>query len=202
MKKETKIRKGTCSRKTSETNIAVELELLKAAESVIDTGVPFFDHMLSAMARHGRLTLNLKCVGDVEIDDHHSVEDTGICLGEALKKALGGKGGIYRFGEASVPMDDALATVALDLSGRAFFKYTGPPMQGQIGKYSEELTIEFLRAFADNGGINLHVQVVSGDNRHHIHEAVFKALGMALRKAVEIDPLLDGVVPSTKGTIS
>ena len=202
MKKETTVRKGTSSRKTSETDIAVELELLRSAESVIDTGVPFFDHMLSAMSRHGRFKLNLKCVGDVEIDDHHSVEDTGICLGEALKDALGEKRGIHRFGEASAPMDDALATVALDLSGRSFFKYTGPPMQGQVGKYSEELTIEFLRAFADNGGINLHVQVSSGDNRHHIHEAVFKALGMALRRAIEMDPLLEGVVPSTKGTIS
>ena len=202
MKKEMTSRKGTFSRKTSETDIEVFLILEDADKSGIESGVPFFDHMLSAMARHGRIKLDLKCVGDTEIDDHHSVEDTGICLGQALKEALADKAGIHRFGEASAPMDDALATVTLDISGRAFFRYSGPPLQGQVGNYAEELTIEFLRAFADNGGINLHVNVSYGDNRHHIHEAIFKALGLALRKAVAIDPLLGGAVPSTKGTIS
>ena len=201
MKKEDKIRKGTFSRKTSETDITVTLELENTEDSSIDAGVPFFEHMLSAMARHGRIKVDLKCVGDTEIDDHHSVEDMGICVGQALKEALGKKTGIHRFGEATAPMDDALAVVALDISGRSFFRYTGPALQGQVGRYDEELTLEFLRAFADNGGINLHVSVTSGDNRHHIHEAIFKALGLALRKAVEIDPLMKGNIPSYGGCL-
>ncbi len=202
MNRKSLTRKGTCKRKTSETEISVAIELENVSSSKINSGVPFFDHMLSAMVRHGRMMLDLKCAGDIEIDDHHSVEDIGISLGQALKGALGEKAGIFRFGEASAPMDEALATAVIDLSGRAFFKYTGPRLDGTVGRYAEELTIEFLRAFADNAGMNLHITVEYGDNRHHIHEAIFKALGLALRKAAADDEILAGNVPSTKGTIS
>ena len=194
------IRKSEYSRKTNETDISVTLELASHRESSIATGVPFMDHMLLSFAKHGRMTLNLICSGDTNIDDHHSVEDIGICLGSAFASALGGKEGIYRFGEASVPMDDALALSALDLSGRGHFDYKGPELNGYIGRYSEELTIEFFKAFAVNGGVNLHIHVLSGNNRHHIHEAVFKSAAVALYRAALIDPLIDGSILSTKGT--
>ncbi len=202
MKNKPETRSGGCKRKTSETDITISLELESAADSRINSGVPFFDHMLSAMCRHGRMMIDLRCAGDNEIDDHHSVEDIGICFGTALKEALGEKKGICRFGEASAPMDEALASVVVDLSGRSFFKYTGPALDRTIGRYEEELSLEFFRAFADNAGLNLHVNVRYGDNRHHIHEAVYKALGMALRRAVAFDDILNGGVPSTKGTIA
>ncbi|OQA94137.1 MAG: Imidazoleglycerol-phosphate dehydratase [Spirochaetes bacterium ADurb.Bin218] len=169
--------------------------------SRISSGVPFFDHMLNSMARHGRMSFELKCSGDTHIDDHHSVEDIGICLGMAFREALGDKSGIRRFGSAIIPMDEALTLVAVDISGRAFFKYTGQSLKGAINTYSEELTLEFLRAFADNAMINLHVEQKYGDNRHHVHESIFKALGVALFNAYFKDESLRGVVPSTKGII-
>jgi len=193
------IRKSEYSRKTNETDISVSLELASPADAVINSGVPFLDHMLLSFAKHGRMAVNLTCNGDTNIDDHHSVEDTGICLGLAFASALGDKKGIYRFGEASVPMDDALVLSALDLSGRGYFEYKGPELNGYIGRYSEELTIEFFRAFAVNGGVNLHVHVLSGSNRHHIHEAVFKSAAVALYRATLIDPLIGDSILSTKG---
>ena len=188
-------------RKTLETSIRLELDLDSREKSVISSGVDFFDHMLNSMSRHGRCYMNLSCSGDTHVDDHHTVEDTGICLGMALREALGNKAGIRRFGHAMIPMDDALAVTVIDLSGRAYFKYTGIPLVGQIKNYSEELTTEFLRSLSDNAGMNLHVVLKSGDNRHHIHEAIFKSLGVALHSAFYIDAALGGAVPSTKGMI-
>ncbi len=188
-------------RKTLETSIRLELDLDSRVKSVISSGVDFFDHMLNSMSKHGRFYINLACTGDTYIDDHHTVEDIGICMGMAFRQALGDKTGIRRFGHAMIPMDDALAVTAVDLSGRAYFKYTGVPLTGQIKNYSEELTMEFLRALSDNGGINLHAELRHGDNRHHIHEALFKSLGVALHAASSIDPELGGAVLSTKGII-
>ncbi|OHD70088.1 MAG: imidazoleglycerol-phosphate dehydratase [Spirochaetes bacterium RBG_16_49_21] len=194
-------RKSSVKRKTLETDIAVDLVLESARKSEITTGVPFLDHMLESMSKHGRFWLKLSCSGDREIDDHHSVEDIGISMGTALKQALGDKEGILRFGDAIIPMDDALTMIAVDLSGRPYFKYTGPVLDGSIGPYSEELTDEFLRAFATNAGMNLHVTVFCGQNKHHVHETIFKALGIALYKASSKDDFLQGGVLSTKGTI-
>ncbi|HSV96215.1 MAG TPA: imidazoleglycerol-phosphate dehydratase HisB [Spirochaetota bacterium] len=196
------MRKAEIKRKTSETDVAIRLVLDSAEKSSISTGVPFFDHMLDATARHGHIFLEIACTGDYKLDDHHTVEDTGICFGKALRKALGEKAGIERFGQAVIPMDDALAMSVVDLSGRSYFKYTGPELSGYINRYSEELTMEFLRSFSANAEINLHVLLYYGDNRHHIHEAVFKSLGVALRRACTIQPDYGDVVPSTKGTIS
>jgi imidazoleglycerol-phosphate dehydratase len=195
------LRSGSFERTTSETSISVKLALGSSAISVISSGVPFFDHMLSAFSRHGRFALELECKGDTHIDDHHSVEDCGICIGTALQRALGDKAGINRFGFASVPMDETLAQVSIDLSGRAYFVYSGPELEGYISAYNAELTREFLYALAMNCGCNLHVQVVYGSNRHHIHEAIFKALGVALRQAVERSRGFDAV-PSTKGVLA
>ncbi len=194
-------RKAEIRRKTRETDIQLRIALDSAEESKISSGIPFFDHMLSALSRHGRFCLNLECRGDYEVDDHHSIEDIGICLGKALKRALGDKAGIRRFGEASVPMDDALAQSSLDLSGRSYFRYTGGELSGYIGRYSEELTLEFMRSLAVNAGINLHLRLLYGENRHHIHEALFKALGVSLHRAVGRDEILGDVIPSTKGTL-
>jgi imidazoleglycerol-phosphate dehydratase len=194
-------RKGSISRKTKETDITVELLLDSVQKSDIQSGVPFFDHMLDSMSRHGRFRLTLTCRGDREVDDHHSVEDIGICTGLAFKQALGDKAGIVRFGDATIPMDDALTMVAVDISGRPFYKYTGPMLNGSIATYNEELTDEFLRAFAINAGVNLHVMVYYGQNKHHVHETIFKALGIAMYKAACTDDSLEGEVPSTKGIL-
>lgn len=195
------IRKAEIKRTTSETDILVRLNLDDGNGSALRSGVPFFDHMLNSMASHGRFHLVVECSGDLEVDDHHTVEDVGICIGKAFKKALGDKAGIERFGSATVPMDDSLTMVAVDLSGRAFFKYSGRDLKGVIGKYSEELTVEFLRAFAQHGEFNLHVQLLYGENDHHAHESIFKALGVALRKAFSVTADRLGDIPSTKGTL-
>ncbi len=194
-------RKATVTRKTLETDISLTLVLESADPSRISSGVPFFDHMLSSFARHGRMYIDLECRGDCQVDDHHSVEDIGICLGKALKRALGDKAGINRFGEATVPMDDALTQAVVDLSGRAFYSYGGGGLAGYIGRYAEELTAEFLRALAVNAEMNLHIDQRRGENRHHIHESIFKALGVALARAFRFDPALGNAIPTTKGTI-
>lgn len=188
-------------RKTLETDIRVEINLDKSIPSDIQTGVPFFDHMLNSMARHGRFYSAIKCTGDIHVDDHHTVEDIGICLGKAFKEALGSKSGIRRFGHAIVPMDDALTLTAVDLSGRPFFKYTGIDLKGYIKDYNEEMTVEFMRSFADNAEMNLHIEQKYGNNRHHIHESIFKSVGFALYNSFMIDESLKGSIPSTKGTI-
>ena len=194
-------RNASISRKTKETDISIDLTLDSLKESEISTGVPFFDHMLTSMSKHGRFFMKLKCKGDYEIDDHHSVEDVGITMGQAFDKALGEKKGIVRFSDATVPMDEALAMSSIDVSGRPFFNYSGKELKGYIGKYNEELTIEFLRSFAMNAKINLHINVFYGDNGHHLHEAIFKALGVSLHKAMKVDDTLQGKIQSTKGSI-
>ncbi len=194
-------RTAQVKRKTSETDIKLSLKLGSIEESKIDSSSGFFNHMLTAAGKHGRIFLDIVCKGDNEVDDHHSIEDIGICLGKAFRKALGDKAGINRFGFASIPMDDALCQVSVDLSGRAFYSYNGIELKGNIKEYCEELTPEFLFAFAINAKINLHVNLISGNNRHHIHEAIFKALGVALYKAYSFDNLLGKEILSTKGTI-
>lgn len=194
-------RSAAVKRTTRETDISVSIELDSLRESSIQSGVPFFDHMISAFSRHGRVAMELSCKGDTHIDDHHSVEDIGICLGKAILRALGDRAGITRFGFASVPMDDALALVSIDISGRPWFSYDGPELAGKIGNYDAELTKEFLQSLAFNAQLNLHVDVRRGANAHHIHEAIFKSLGVALRIAASIDPTLEGAVPSTKGVL-
>jgi imidazoleglycerol-phosphate dehydratase len=187
-------------RKTAETDIHLGFNLDGSGDFSVDTSVPFLDHMLSLMAKHGLFDLHIKAKGDIEIDFHHTVEDVGICLGEALKKALGKKEGIKRYGAASVPMMEALASVVLDLSDRPMVVYKVGLPQEKVGGFDGELAEEFLRAFATNGGINLHVNLLYGSNMHHIIEAIFKALGRALDTATQLDDRIKGVL-STKGKL-
>ena len=194
------MRKGSVSRRTAETDISVSLELDGTGKAEVHSGIGFFDHMLNLFAAHGLFDLTVQCNGDIEVDGHHSVEDIGIALGDALKEALGDKKGIARYGSFYLPMDESLALVALDISGRPFLVYDGGEMAPMIGGYDTELTEEFLRAFAFHAGITLHVKVLSGTNSHHKVEAVFKALGHAIRQAVEDDPRVEGI-PYTKGML-
>ncbi len=194
------MRTASVERKTAETAIRLVLNLDGRGNGVTDSGIGFFDHMLNLMASHGLLDLTLACDGDLEVDGHHSIEDIGIALGQAFKQAIGDKKGIRRYGTFYLPMDEALAFVSLDISGRPFLVYDGGEMAPMIGGYDTELTEEFLRAFAFHAGITLHVKVLYGTNSHHKVEAVFKALGHAIRQAVEDDPRVDGI-PSTKGML-
>ena len=194
------MRSGKVSRKTSETDITVALKLDGSGKRTIETGIGFFDHMLDHVARHGLFDLEVRARGDVHVDHHHTVEDVGICLGEALREALGDKSGLRRYGSAIVPMDEALATVALDLSGRAFLVYANPLDDRRAGEFLLDLIPVFLRALADRAGITLHASVQSAENPHHAAEAIFKALGRALGDAVERDPRVKDV-PSTKGVL-
>lgn len=187
-------------RKTAETGIELTLNIDGQGVSDIDTGIGFFDHMLTLFIAHGLFDLELNCDGDIDVDGHHSVEDIGIAMGNALKIALGDKVGISRYGSFYVPMDEALAFVSLDISGRPYLVYEVGEMASMIGDYDTELTEEFLRAFAVHAGITLHVKVLYGRNSHHKVEAIFKALGHALRQAVEIDSRIQGVL-STKGVL-
>ena len=188
------------NRETAETKIALQLNLDGAGKSAIDSGIGFFDHMLNLMTVHGQLDLDLRCDGDLEVDGHHSVEDIGIALGDAFKEAIGDKKGICRYGTFYLPMDESLAFVTLDISGRPFLVYDGGEMAPMVGGFDTELTEEFLRAFAMHAGITLHVKILYGTNTHHKIEAIFKALGHALRIAVNQDPKVTGV-PSTKGML-
>ena len=194
------MRQAQIQRSTKETSINISVNLDGEGVSNINTGIGFFDHMLTLFASHGRLDLDVECDGDIEVDGHHSVEDIGITLGLAVKQALGDKRGINRYGTFYLPMDEALAFVSLDISGRPYLVYDGGEMAPMIGSYDTELTEEFLRAFAFNAGITLHVKVLYGKNSHHKVEAIFKALGHALRIAVENDPRMKDI-PSTKGVI-
>lgn len=193
-------RSASISRKTKETDIALSLDVDGGSVVDVQTGVGFFDHMLDLLARHGLLDLKIKAVGDLHVDPHHTVEDVGICIGQALEKAIGDKVGINRYGWASVPMDESLAHVALDLSGRPAFvfnvAFTGP----LIGTFPVELVEEFFKSIANVGKMNLHINLAYGTNNHHIAEAIFKAFARALRIAVSIDPRQKGV-PSTKGSL-
>lgn len=195
------MRKSKITRKTAETNITVELNLDGTGCYDNQTGVGFFDHMLDQLARHSLIDMKIRTKGDLHIDDHHTVEDTGIALGQALSGALGDKKGIRRYGECHLPMDDALVRAALDLSGRPFLVSNLAMPTAKIGTFDAELVREFFQAFASHGGITLHLDQLHGINSHHIAEAAFKAVARALRLAVETDPRKSGEVPSTKGTL-
>lgn len=188
-------------RKTKETDIQVELNLDGQGNIEIGTGIPFFDHMLSALGKHGIFDLKVIAKGDLEVDGHHTVEDVGICLGQALKEALGNKKGIRRYGSALVPMDESLALVAMDISGRPYLVYDVNLPVETIGTYDTNLTVEFLQAFVASAGVTLHVKILSGRNAHHMVEAIFKGLAIALQAAVEVNPRIVEVIPSTKGVI-
>lgn len=194
-------REAFIERNTSETRIKTRLAVDGKGTSAVRSGVPFFDHMLTLFARHGLFDLDLDAQGDIEVDFHHTVEDTGITLGLALTKALGDKKGIRRYGLAYVPMDEALVRVVVDLSGRPYLAYNAPSNVEAIGgNFSFQLVEEFLRAVAVNGGMNLHVDILAGRDAHHMAEGVFKALARALDSATQIDPRVEGV-PSTKGVL-
>jgi imidazoleglycerol-phosphate dehydratase len=187
-------------RKTTETNIQLEIDLDKAAGSKIDTTIPFFDHMLELFARHGFFKLIIKSKGDTQVDDHHLVEDIGICLGQAMGQALGKKMGINRYGSACVPMDECLCRVDLDISGRPYLIYNIKYERRKIGGFDPALVKEFFKAFTDHSGITLHINLAYGNNSHHIIEAVFKAFARALREAVTLNDNINGVL-STKGRL-
>lgn len=193
-------RNADIKRKTNETDIELTLNLDGSGQSQNATGVGFFDHMLDHVARHGLLDLSVKAQGDLHVDAHHTVEDVGICLGQALEQALGDKKGIVRFGSARVPMEDALAEVSVDLCGRAYCVYQAKYGTDKIGDFDVELVEEFLRSFSNNARMNLHVKLEYGTNSHHIAEAIFKALGRSLAEAVRHDDRV-GDVPSTKGVL-
>lgn len=196
------MRSGNVIRETRETKIDLTIDLDGSGRADVESGIGFFNHMLTLFAAHGRFDLVLNCAGDVEVDGHHSVEDIGIALGQAVHKALGDKKGITRYGTFFLPMDETLVMVSLDISGRPFLVYdAGGAMAPMIGKYDTELTEEFLRAFAFNAGITLHVKVMYGTNSHHKVEAIFKALGRALHTAVKINPETADEIPSTKGML-
>ncbi len=194
-------RQGKIVRQTAETSIKLELKLDGRGDSSIGTGIPFMDHMLTLLARHSRSDLVVTAQGDLEVDYHHTVEDLGICLGQALAAALGDGGGIARYGEASIPMDEALCSVAIDLSKRPHLTYNVPLVVEKVGVMDTELMEEFFRAFASHGGLTLHINLHYGKNQHHIFEAVFKALAHALRRAWTPDAGLDGQPLSTKGML-
>ncbi len=193
-------RSATVDRATRETTIQVTLDLDGSGLVEVDTGVPFFDHMLEAFGRHGLFDLNVRASGDLAVDAHHTVEDVGICIGQALGQALDDKAGISRFGSCSVPMDEALVLAAVDVSGRGQLHYAVELPIEVIGTFDTTLAKEFLVAFATNAGITLHVRSLAGENAHHIVEAAFKAVARALAEAVALDPRVSGV-PSTKGTL-
>ncbi|HKK85287.1 MAG TPA: imidazoleglycerol-phosphate dehydratase HisB [Roseovarius sp.] len=195
------MRNATITRKTAETEITVEINLDGTGTYDNETGVGFFDHMLDQLARHSLIDMKVRCKGDLHIDDHHTVEDVGIALGQALTQALGNKTGIRRYGACLLPMDDALVRAALDLSGRPFLVWNMELPTPKIGTFDTELVREFFQALTTHGGITLHVDALHGFNSHHIAEAGFKAVARALREAVETDPRKSDAVPSTKGAL-
>jgi len=195
------MRKAEITRTTNETEISVSVTLDGTGQHRMASGVGFFDHMLDQLARHALVDMSLAAKGDLHIDDHHTVEDCGIALGQALVRALGDKRGIRRYGECSLPMDDAQVRCALDLSGRPFLVWNVPFPTPKIGTFDTELVREFFQALATHAGITLHVDLIHGINSHHIAEAVFKAVARSLRLAVEADPRMAGSIPSTKGTL-
>ena len=194
------MRRGEVQRDTKETSVRLTIDLDGKGGSEIATGVPFLDHMLDLFSRHGLFDLQVQASGDLEIDAHHTVEDIGICLGKAVRDALGEGHGIRRYGWAILPMDETLATVALDLGGRPYFSFSIPSLDGGMGDFSMELIPEFFQAFCNNAGANMHIRVEPGRNRHHIAEAIYKAFSKALDQAVSVDPRAEGG-PSTKGKI-
>ena len=194
-------RTATIRRDTKETKVQVTLDLDGSGSAEVRTGIGFLDHMLDHFGKHGMVDLTIQGDGDLHVDDHHTAEDVGICLGQAIAKALGDKAGIRRFGSANVPMDEALASVSMDLSGRAVLVFNVRFAGDKIGTFDTQLIEEFCRALSAHAGMNLHVNVPYGANDHHVAEALFKALAQAFRAAKEIDPARRGQVPSTKGSL-
>lgn len=194
------MRQATVERVTTETSIRVTVNLDGTGQSDLDTGVPFLDHMLDQLARHSLMDLTVKAKGDTHIDDHHTVEDTGLALGEAVSKALGDRRGIRRYGSAIIPMDETLATVAIDLSNRPYLVWSVPFTRDKLGTFDTELFKEWFQAFVQKAGASLNVNT-TGVNNHHLIEASFKGLARALREALEIDPRKADAVPSTKGSL-
>jgi len=194
-------RKAKVSRDTLETQITVEVNLDGTGQSNFETGVPFLDHMLDQIARHGLIDLSVKANGDTEIDDHHTVEDIGITLGQAFQQALGDKKGLRRYGHAYVPLDEALSRVVVDFSGRPGLEMFVDFTRARVGDFDVDLAYEFFQGFVNHAGVSLHIDNLRGDNTHHQIETIFKAFGRAVRMAIELDPRMDGVMPSTKGTL-
>ncbi|WP_407186429.1 imidazoleglycerol-phosphate dehydratase HisB [Bradyrhizobium centrosematis] len=195
------MRTATIKRKTKETDIEVSVNLDGTGVANIATGIGFFDHMLDLLARHSRIDLTVKAVGDLHIDYHHTTEDTGIALGQAVKQALGNMAGITRYAGVHMPMDETLTRVVIDISGRPFLVFKADFPRDKIGEFDTELVREWFQAFAINAGVTLHVETLYGDNSHHIAESCFKGLARALRTAVAIDPKAVGEIPSTKGSL-
>ena len=195
------MRSHTITRKTAETDISVTINLDGSGTYDNQTGVGFFDHMLDQLARHALIDMTIRATGDLHVDDHHTVEDTGIALGQALATALGDKRGIVRYGSCLLPMDDALVRAALDLSGRPFLVWNVDLPSAKIGTFDTELVREFFQALSTHGGITLHVDMLHGVNSHHITEAAFKSVARALRQAIETDPRKADAIPSTKGAL-
>ncbi|WP_108647333.1 imidazoleglycerol-phosphate dehydratase HisB [Polynucleobacter rarus] len=195
------MREIAVKRDTSETKIFIELNLDGTGRADLKTGVPFLDHMLDQIARHGMVDLTVHADGDTQIDDHHTVEDVGITLGQAVAKALGDKKGITRYGHAYVPLDETLSRVVIDFSGRPELEFHVPFTRARVGTFDVDLSIEFFRGFVNHAGATLHIDNLRGVNAHHQIESVFKAFGRALRMAVEIDPRAVGQIPSTKGSL-
>jgi imidazoleglycerol-phosphate dehydratase len=193
-------RTAKVERKTKETDITIELDLDGSGRAEIDTGMPFFDHMLDSFTRHGLFDVVVRAKGDLDVDYHHTVEDVGLTLGQAFKDALSDKRGIRRFGEATCPLDETLASVVVDLSGRPYLCYNVKIRPGRVGTFDTDLPHEFYAAFANQLGMNLHIDVVRGENPHHIIEACFKAFARAMDAATQLDPRVQGV-PSTKGSL-
>ena len=193
-------RKAEIYRKTTETEVSMELDLDGTGQGKISTTVAFMDHMLSLFARHGLVDLIIKSHGDTQVDDHHLVEDIGICLGDAVKKALGDKKGIHRYGSAMIPMDESLCSLVMDISGRPYLIYNVEFKSKKNDKFDYSLLREFFKSFSDHSGITLHINLLYGRNNHHIAEAIFKALALALRKAVTIYGRIEGIL-STKGSL-
>ena len=194
------VRKAGINRTTKETRIDIQLDIDGQGNHQIATGVPYFDHMLAQIAQHGLFDLQIEGRGDLEIDYHHTVEDVGIALGQAFQQALGNKEGIERFGQATVPLNEALISLVLDISGRHFLAFNVPGLQGKIGNFDAELIREFFQGFVSTSGITLHINLQYGNNLHHMAEAIFKAFAWALRQAVTINQRIKGV-PSTKGEL-
>jgi imidazoleglycerol-phosphate dehydratase len=196
------MRNGAVTRKTKETDIAVSVDLDGTGLAKIATGIGFFDHMLEQLARHSLIDMDISALGDLHIDQHHTVEDTGIALGQAVRQALGDMAGITRFADVLLPMDETLTRVALDISGRPFLVFRTKFAQAKIGAFDSELVREFFQAFATHAAMTIHVETLYGENAHHIAESAFKGLARALRAAITLDPRQKGAIPSTKGVLS
>jgi imidazoleglycerol-phosphate dehydratase len=195
------MRASNLHRKTKETDISVAVELDGIGTAIINTGIGFFDHMLEQIARHSLMNITIEAKGDLHIDDHHTVEDVGIVLGQAFKKALGDMRGITRYADVHLPMDETLTRVAVDISGRSFLVFKASFERAKIGQFDTQLVREFFQAFTSNAGITLHIENLYGSNDHHISESCFKGLARALRRAIEIDPKQNSAIPSTKGSL-